>query len=134
MVAASRAAAGMGYTSYPAHIFYMKLFFDRQETHFKRMWTLEQWYSDLRGHLPVYYEKKPEDYQTLYPKIQTIDERINAAWEHYEQRFDNAATWDPDELKFNRRVVTVMRDLDEVTALSRLLDKQKMPEDMDVIG
>jgi hypothetical protein len=129
MVAASRAAAGMGYVGYPAHIFYMKLFFDRQESHFKRLWTLEQWYSDLRGYLPMFYESKPDEYEKIYPKIQTIDERINDTWGHYEQRYDNAGTWDPDELKFNRMVVTVMRDLDEITSLSRVIDKQKMADE-----
>lgn len=129
MVTASRAAAGMGYVGYPAHIFYMKLFFDRQESHFKRLWTLEQWYSDLRGYLPMFYESRSDEYEKIYPKIQTVDERINETWALYEQRYDNAGTWDPDELKFNRRVVTVMRDLDEITSLSRVIDKQKMADE-----
>lgn len=129
MVAASRAAAGMGYVGYPAHIFYMKLFFDRQESHFKRLWTLEQWYSDLRGYLPMFYESRSDEYEKIYPKIQTVDERINETWALYEQRYDNVGTWDPDELKFNRRVVTVMRDLDEITSLSRVIDKQKMADE-----
>jgi hypothetical protein len=127
MVAASRAAAGMGYTGYPAHIFYMKAFFERQDTHFKRMWTLEQWYSDLRGYLPVLFEKTSPIYEeTIFPKLETFDERINKTWNLYEQRYDDPSTWNPEELSFNRRVVGCLRDLDEITAISRVINKEKI--------
>lgn len=135
MVAASRAAAGMGYVGYPAHIFYCKVFFDRQESHFKRMWTLEQWYSDLRGYLPLIFEKDSKTYkEIIFPKLLELDQKIDAAWEEYEQRFDSEATWDPAELVFNRSVKTILRDLDEVTAISKVIDKQKMNEEMEEIG
>jgi hypothetical protein len=135
MVAASRAAAGMGYVGYPAHIFYMKIYLDRQETHFKRLWTLEQWYSDLRGYLPLLFEKDAATYnEILFPKITSLDERIDDAWEDYQQRFDNPDTWDPAELQFNKKVKMILRDLDEVTAMSKVIDKQKMNDDMEAIG
>lgn len=130
MVAASRAAAGMGYVGYPAHIFYMKIFFDRQETHFKRLWTLEQWYSDLRGHLPVMFESKQDIYDSLlYPKIETIDERIDDAWIDYEKRFDEPNSWSQEELDFNDKVKVVLRDLDDLTATSKVIDKMAFSEE-----
>lgn len=136
MVASGRAAAGMGYVGYPAHIFYMKIFFDRQESHFKRLWTLEQWYSDLRGYLPGFMEKEQEKYTTvIYPKLEKLDAEIDKAWEDYKQRYDQPDTWDPDELEFNKRVKMILRDLDEITALTKVIDKQRMTDDdMGVIG
>jgi len=135
MVASGRAAAGMGYVGYPAHIFYMKVFFDRQESHFKRLWTLEQWYSDLRGYLPLFMEKEQEKYTTvIYPKLEKLDAEIDKAWEDYKQRYDQPDTWDPDELEFNKRVKMILRDLDEITALTKVIDKQRMGEEMEVIG
>lgn len=133
MVAASRAAAGMGYVGYPAHIFYMKIYLDRQETHFKRLWTLEQWYSDLRGYLPVFLQKTDIDVEDLQKKLNHVDESIDAAWEDYQQRFDNPDTWDPAELEFNKKVKMILRDLDEITAISKVIDKQKLTgEEMEV--
>ena len=89
MVAASRAAAGMGYVGYPAHIFYMKIYLDRQETHFKRLWTLEQWYSDLRGYLPNFLKGSnptEEDFKRIAELMPVIDQRIDETWDEYQQR------------------------------------------------
>jgi hypothetical protein len=134
MVAASRAAAGMGYTGFEAHIFYMKVFFNRAESHLERLWILEEWYSDLRAKLPMLYEKTPEDYaQNILPKMEKLDDLVDAAWEHYRAYFEQD-TFDPGELTFVRELKTILRELDEITAISKIIDKQKMSEDMDVIG
>jgi len=107
----------------------MKVFFDRQESHFKRLWTLEQWYSDLRGYLPLFMEKEQEKYTAvIYPKLVKLDAEIDAAWDEYEQRFDDEGTWNPAELVFNKRVKMILRDLDEITALTKVIDKQTIDE------
>jgi hypothetical protein len=134
MVAASRAAAGMGYTGFEAHIFYMKVFFNRAETHLERLWILEEWYSDLRAKLPLLYEKTPEDYsRNILPKMEKLDILVDTAWEDYRAYFEQD-TFDPGELAFVRELKTILRELDEITAISKIIDKQKMSDDMDVIG
>jgi hypothetical protein len=134
MVAASRAAAGMGYTGFEAHIFYMKVFFNRAESHLERLWILEEWYSDLRAKLPLLYEKTPEDYtRDILPKMEKLDLLVDTAWEDYRAYFEQD-TFDPGELAFVRELKTILRELDEITAISKIIDKQKMSDDMDVIG
>lgn len=134
MVAASRAASGMGYTGFEAHIFYMKVFFNRAESHLERMWILEEWYSDLRAKLPILYEKTPEDYSNnILPKMKKLDTLIDTAWDNYRAYFEQD-TFDPGELVFVRELKTILRELDEVTAISKIIDKQKFSDDMDVIG
>jgi hypothetical protein len=134
MVAASRAAAGMGYTGFEAHIFYMKVFFNRAESHLERLWILEEWYSDLRAKLPLLYEKTPEDYtRDILPKMEKLDILVDTAWEDYRAYFEQD-TFDPGELAFVRELKTILRELDEITAISKIIDKQKISDDMDVIG
>jgi hypothetical protein len=134
MVAASRAAAGMGYTGFEAHIFYMKVFFNRAETHLERLWILEEWYSDLRAKLPLLYEKTPDDYtRDILPRMEKLDILVDTAWEDYRAYFEQD-TFDPGELAFVRELKTILRELDEITAISKIIDKQKMSDDMDVIG
>ena len=122
----------MGYVGYPAHVFYMKVYLDRQDTHFKRLWTLEQWYSDLRGYLPNFLKSSnptEEDFKRIRELMPIIDKRIDEAWDEYQQRFDEPNTWDPEELVFNRHVKEILRDLDEITAISKVIDKQKMQDE-----
>jgi hypothetical protein len=134
MVAASRAAAGMGYTGFEAHIFYMKVFFNRAESHLERLWILEEWYSDLRAKLPLLYEKTPDDYtRNILPKMEKLDLLVDTAWEDYRAYFEQD-TFDPGELAFVRELKTILRELDEITAISKIIDKQKISDDMDVIG
>jgi hypothetical protein len=134
MVAASRAAAGMGYTGFEAHIFYMKVFFNRAESHLERLWILEEWYSDLRAKLPLFYEKTPDDYtRDILPRMEKLDLLVDTAWEDYRAYFEQD-TFDPGELAFVRELKTILRELDEITAISKIIDKQKMSDDMDMIG
>lgn len=134
MVAASRAAAGMGYTGFEAHIFYMKVFFNRAESHLERLWILEEWYSDLRAKLPLQYEKTPADYiRDILPRMEKLDLLVDGAWEDYRAYFEQD-TFDPGELAFVRELKTILRELDEITAISKIIDKQKMSDDMDMIG
>jgi hypothetical protein len=134
MVAASRAAAGMGYTGFEAHIFYMKVFFNRAESHLERLWILEEWYSDLRAKLPLLYEKTPNEYsRDILPRMLKLDNLVDNAWEDYRAYFEQD-TFDNNELVFVRELKTILRELDEITAISKIIDKQKLSDDMDVIG
>ena len=137
MVAASRAAAGMGYIGYPAQIFYEKINFNRgPQLHIERMFILEKWYSNLMAYLPIYYEvnKDVDNYNaTIFPKIQLVGNHIDATWDLYKASFEDIQSCDPDELLFIKNLRTILRELDEITAISKVIDKQKFTEDWDVI-
>jgi len=123
----------MGYVGYPAHIFYMKIFFNRAENHIERLWILEEWFSDLRAYLPLVFEKTPEDYTALiYPRLEKLDSIVDAAWDAYRSQFEDEQTFDPAELEFVRRCKGILRELDEITAISKIIDKQK-PGDEEMV-
>jgi hypothetical protein len=131
MVAASRAAAGMGYIGYPAHIFYMKIFFNRVEKHIDRLWILDEWYSDLRAYLPGYLVlSKPteDDMQKIDKLMKCVDDRLYDAWGSYKAQFENES-FDPAELEFVRKQRAILLDLDEITGISKVIDKQKMQDE-----
>jgi len=138
MVAASRAAAGMGYIGYPAQIFYEKINFNRgPQLHIERLFILDKWYSNLMAYLPIYYEQnKDVDFynKTIFPKIKEVGGDIDATWDLYKASFEGDYSCDPDELAFIKNLRVILRKLDDITAISRVIDKQKMTDDMDVIG
>lgn len=135
MVAASRAAAGMGYVGYPAQIFYEKINFNRgPQLHIERLFILLKWYSDLRAYLPMIYEKSLDDYNdNLLPKLEAVNTRLWATWGLYKSTFEQE-TYDPDEHEFVVQVAMILIELDEITAISKVIDKQKMTEDEMVFG
>jgi hypothetical protein len=138
LVAASRAAAGMGYIGYPAQIFYEKINFNRgPQLHIERLFILDKWYSNLRAYLPILYvaNKDAEGYQAdIFPKIEHVDKELHEAWDSYKSTFEGEQSFDPQELAFVKQLRTILIDLDEITAISKVIDKQKMTDDMDVIG
>jgi len=138
MVAASRAAAGMGYIGYPAQIFYEKINFNRgPQLHIERLFILDKWYSNLRAYLPILYvaNKDAEGYQAeILPKLVHVDRELHDAWDSYKSSFEGEHSFDPQELAFVKQLRTILIDLDEITAISKVIDKQKMTDDMDVIG
>jgi len=136
MVAASRAAAGMGYIGYPAQIFYEKINFNRgPQLHIERLFILDKWYSNLRAYLPIAFEKTPEIYtELLLPKMLHLDALLLRAWQDYKSTFEGEHSFNPDEQEFVLQLRTILLDLDEITAISKVIDKQKFTDDMDVIG
>jgi hypothetical protein len=146
MVAASRAAAGMGYVGYPAQIFYEKINFNRgPQLHIERLFILDKWYSDLRAYLPILFKADPElfpeeskdkifYFDIILPKINEVDKKLLDAWELYKASFEGEQSFDPSELMFVKQLRAVLLDLDAITAISKVIDKQKMTEDMQEIG
>lgn len=125
MAAGSKLSAG-DLVGYPRHIFYMKMYFNDCIYHIQRWWVLFQWYSDLRGKLPVIYEKKVEIYNTeILPKLETIRDRLDDTISSYKPTFEGEHSFDPDELAFTMKLSRIVVDLDEVTAISRIIDKEK---------
>jgi len=128
----------MGYIGYPAQIFYEKINFNRgPQLHIERLFILDKWYSNLSAYLPIYYEenKKADWYNTeLFPKVEAAGKHIDATWDLYKASYEDQYTCDPDEISFIKNLRVILRELDEITAISKVIDKQKMTDDMDVIG
>ncbi len=135
MVAASRAAAGMGYVGYPAQIFYEKINFNRgPQLHIERLFILDKWYSNLRSYLPILFANDADTYNTkLLPLLNSVDEKMITAWKDYKSTFEGEHSFNPDERLFVLQLRTILLDLDEITAISKVIDKQKMSEDMEDI-
>lgn len=138
MVAASRAAAGMGYVGFPAQIFYEKINFNRgPQLHIERLFILDKWYSNLRAYLPILYmaNKDTEGYKNdIFPRLEHVNVEMLDAWSSYKSSFEGEHSFDPDEHKFVIKLRTILLDLDEITAISKVIDKQKMMDDMETIG
>jgi len=134
MVAASRAAAGMGYIGYPAQIFYEKINFNRgPQLHIERLFILDKWYSNLRAYLPILYEanKNTEGYNgDIFPKLKHVDKELHDAWDSYKSSFEGEHSFDPQELAFVKQLRTILIDLDEITAISKVIDKMAFTEDV----
>lgn len=131
MVASSRAAAGMGYIGYPAQIFYEKINFNRgPQLHIERLFILDKWYSNLRAYLPILYEKTPGEYnEKILPKLLEVGDKLTRAWQSYKSSFEGDHSFNPDEHLFVLQIRTILIDLDEITAISRVIDKQKLAEE-----
>ena len=135
MVAASRAAAGMGYIGYPAQIFYEKINFNRgPQLHIERLFILLKWYSNLRAYLPIVYEKNSEEYfNDILPRLDAVNLRLWDTWKLYKSSFEQP-TYDPDEHDFVVQIAMILIELDEITAISKVIDKQKMSDEEMVFG
>jgi hypothetical protein len=132
MVAASRAAAGMGYVGYPAQIFYEKINFNRgPQSHIERMWILVKWFSNLDAYLPIYYQanKNIKEYEEIFPMMEEIQNDLSVEWELYDPAFEGLGTCNPDEKAFIRNMAKIIKKLDWVTAQSRVIDKQKLADE-----
>ena len=137
MVAASRAAAGMGYVGHPAQTFYEMINFNRgPQLHIERLFILEKWFDNLYAYLPILYEEqKKVDWFNLniYPRLEETITNMDKLWEQYRSSFEGEHSFDPDELLFVNNMRIVMRELYVITAISKIIDKQKFTEDWDVI-
>ena len=132
--ARSRSLAGMGYTGYPATIFIERMNYGYgNRSHMENKISLEKWYSALYNHLPVLYEKRMEDYETLgIPRLlDEVEIEINAMHHLYDSKYEDKATCDPLELEFILAMRGVFERLDRITAITHIIDGIR-PESEDV--
>lgn len=135
MATYNRAASGMGYTGYPARIFFeMTNYGKGTQLHLEKLIILDKWYSHLRAYLPVAFEKKIDDYnEDMAPRLLEVDKKLIDAWDLYKSSFEEASC-DPDEKQFILFMRAIFITLDEITAISKIIDKQKPEEDMVMMG
>lgn len=134
MAAYNRAASGMGYTGYPARIFFeMTNYGKGAQLHIEKITILDKWFSHLRAYLPVLFEKRTEEYNKKYaPALLDVDKKLQDAYELYRSNFEGISC-DPEEKKFVLHCRAIFIDLDEITANTKVIDKEKY-EDMEEIG
>ena len=133
MATYNRAASGMGYTGYPARIFFeMTNFGKGTQTYIEKLTILDKWYSHLRAYLPILLEKKLEEYYLNYlPLLQSVDEKLQQAWCIYKPTFEGIDSFDPDEMTFTLYMRGIFMDLDEITANAKVIDKEKYHDEIE---
>jgi hypothetical protein len=127
----------MGYTGYPAHIFYGKLNYGfGGRSHYENMTILKKWWSDLASFLPVFYEKRKDEFKELELE-ELIDEcfkEIEATHDLYRPDFEGLGSCSPEEIKFIHACDGVFYRLNKITAITHVIDGIEMDKNDEVIG
>jgi hypothetical protein len=138
MATYNRAASGMGYTGYPARIFFeMTNYGKGTQTYEEKRLILHKWYSHLRAYLPEILKTDDEiDKYNLNvaPLLDDVAIRIKLARDLYKPTFENLTTCDPDEKDFQEMMDGIVELLDLITAKSNVIGKVKMEEYGEVVG
>lgn len=130
----------IGLAGYPGYIFLQKIRYGYGKQRYDEKRTiLHNWYSALRAYLPILYEadnddeskyknKKETFSKIILPKIHEVAKEIEAARAIYKSTFENPETWDPDEAKFEMILEGIQERLDDITAITGIIDKAKMDD------
>lgn len=136
MASYNRASSGMGYTGYPARIFFeMTNYGKGTQTYEEKRLILHKWYSHLSAYLQEQLKtnEQIEDYnQNIAPLLDEVAEHIKLARRLYKPTFETIDMCDPDEKDFQEVMDGIVERLDVITAKARVIDKVK-PEGEDVI-
>lgn len=126
----------MGYTGYPARIFFeMTNYGKGTQTYEEKRLILHKWYSHLSAYLQEQLKtnEQIEDYnQNIAPLLDEVAEHIKLARRLYKPTFETIDMCDPDEKDFQEVMDGIVERLDVITAKARVIDKVK-PEGEDVI-
>ena len=114
----------------------MAVFGQGGQSHLARITCLDKWYSHLRSHLPIRMEKEIDDLYNpvISPLILKADELLIDAWQSYNADFEGLKSFGPNERKFILKLRNVFLLLDQITAISKVIDKQKMDDDTVLMG
>ena len=132
----SNRLAGKQYTGYPAWIFIEVESFGRgTQTHIEKLTILDKWFSHLRAYLPVAMAKKKEktDFynESLAPKINDVDSKLQDAWGIYDPSMESLDSCNPNEKEFILFMRGIFIDLDEITAESGIIDKESFSDEFE---
>lgn len=123
----------MGYTGYPAAIFIERMNYGYgNRSHMENKFSLEKWYSALNNYLPVLYEKRPEEYTNLgiNELLLEAEKEINIMHELYRSDFEGLGTCNPEEKAFILAMRGVFERLDNLTAITHVIDGIKPDEEV----
>jgi len=137
----------IGLAGYPGYIFLQKIRYGYGHQRYDEKRTiLHNWYSALRAYLPVIYRaddtsemyknKKEEYRETLLPLIDAVAKEIITARLWYRPSFENPEIYDPEEQTYEELLDGIKERLDDITAMTHIIDKGQMGEtdDGEVFG
>jgi hypothetical protein len=130
----------LGMAGYPGYIFLQKIRYGYGQQRFaEKRAILHNWYSALRAYLREYYhvraaeglyKNEKEEYAlTIAPLINAVAEKIEASRKRYSVNFENPDTRDPLEAEYEILLEGILEDLDEITAISGIIDKARIDDD-----
>jgi hypothetical protein len=133
MATYNRAASGMGYTGYPARIFFeMTNYGKGTQLHIEKLTILDKWYSHLRAYLPVLLEKKIDEYNDKYSQaLIDVDQKLQNAWNLYDPSMEPEESCNTNEKEFILFMRGIFIDLDEITANAKVIDKEKYHDEFE---
>lgn len=137
MAGSSRVSlSNMGLVGIPAEILIESVRYGfGTQTYEERRVILHKIYSHLRAYLPVFYDKdnKREEYnQKIAPLLDSVAGNIAIAREQYKPTFETIRACDPEEKEFQQTLDTIYEQLDEIKAVSKVVDKEK-PDNMEMV-
>jgi len=130
--------SGMGYTGFPALIFIeMNQYGAKEETYEEMRRRQHKLYAYLRAHLPEIYDKesKRDDYNKEIASLLDIAaEKIEECRQLYKPQFEGVHTWTDEEMDFQVALDGSFEHLCMIAAKTKVIDKQKFGDEMEMIG
>lgn len=130
----------IGLAGYPGYIFLQKIRYGYGHQRYDEKRTiLHNWYSALRAYLPIIYRaddasemyknKKVEYRETILPLIIAVAAEIKTARLWYKPTFENPDIYDPEESTYEELLEGIQERLDDITAMTHIIDKGQINED-----
>lgn len=114
-------------TGYPALVFLELRDWGKHDPgHMDRLVGIQKIYSHLRAKVPLLVTKENDDSAKIQKLLDDIDEGIKDAVTTYDPIFEDENTYPKGEVTFVAALFSLYAKLDEVVALSHLIDNQRI--------
>jgi hypothetical protein len=134
----------IGLAGYPGYIFLQKIRYGYGHQRYDEKRTiLHNWYSALRSYLWVIYKmddtsnmytKKKVEYTTIIkPLLSDVAKEISIARKLYKSTFEDPTKYDPLESQFEEVLEGIEERLDDITAITHIIDKGRADDYEDEI-
>ena len=133
----------IGLAGYPGYIFLQKIRYGYGHQRYDEKRTiLHNWYSALRSYLPVIYKaddksdlykKKKEEYAAIGIMLKEVAKEIAIGRKMYKPTFEDPSRYDPEESKFEEVLEGIQERLDDITAITHIIDKAQSDDYEDQI-
>jgi hypothetical protein len=140
MAGLSRSSIGR-LTDYPGHVMLCKLRYGYgHQEYIEKLEILDSWYSDLNAYLPVMYKGKEKEYAekrhnfegtgkvSLSDLMEIAGKIVDATWDTYNPLFEGQSM-DTNEKTFVKSLRSIKRQLDIITAESKIIEGRKADGD-----
>jgi hypothetical protein len=127
-------ATNLKFHGYPGHVMLQKIRYGYgNQSHEEKMDILHNWYSDLNAYLPVISGQKTkltdEDISKIIDYMIKAKTSIDEMEQSYEPTFEGMQTCTPQEKNFRAILRRVKENLDNATAISKIIDDQQTTEE-----